>query len=102
MALTANEIKAKTLSAGRALEKADWPNMSFTAAWQFCEDHARKACVEDRKEIEEIIIGAITFVMVGGSQAARELDDIAREIDEREIEEDEAAAAERAAQPRIR
>src|SRR5262249_1169346 len=39
--MTENQIKAKILIVGRALERADWQSMKGEAAWKWCELHAR-------------------------------------------------------------
>jgi hypothetical protein len=67
MPLTENQIKAKILTTGRALERADWQNMKGEAAWKFCELHARMGGVHDPKELEQIVTGAMVYVMEGGS-----------------------------------
>src|SRR5262245_12005105 len=67
MELTDNQIKAKILTTGRALERADWQGMNAKAAQKFCEIHARFSGVHDPEDLEKIVTGAMVWVMEGGT-----------------------------------
>ena len=82
MALTENQIKAKILTTGRALERADWQNRKAEAAAKFCEIHARFGGVHDAADLEKIVTGAMQFVIDGGTSAPHP----GAALDEAEIE----------------
>jgi hypothetical protein len=80
--LTENQIKAKILTTGRALERADWQSMKSEAAYKFCEIHARMGGVHDAAALEKIVTGAMVWVMEGGTAGHAEGEELdAAEID---------------------
>jgi len=82
--MTENQIKAKILITGRALERADWRSMKAEAAHKWCELYARFAGCHDPAELERIATGAMLYVMEGGSSAPHP----GEALDEAEIEAD--------------
>src|SRR5262245_45139894 len=81
MELTENQIKAKILTTGRALERADWQGMKAEAAQKFCEIHARFGGVHDPEDLEKIVTGAMVWVMEGGTAGHAE----GEQLDQAEI-----------------
>src|SRR5262245_1385082 len=81
MELTENQIKAKILTNGRALERDDWQGMKAEAAWKVCENHARMGGVHDEDDLQKIVTGAMVWVMEGGTAGQAE----GEELDAAEI-----------------
>jgi hypothetical protein len=83
-----NEIKAKILTIGRQLERVEWHLMKVPEAEAWCKKKAQEAGVTSPEDLAAIAMGAMAYVLEGGSTAEHP----GAALDESEIDAETEAA----------